>query len=136
MNLFNLVFKFIHSTCLSNRWAYVEFPTSKEGQEFIDTYRGKKDDERPKMDGDNFIISVINNCITLTLWSLLTQCVLFLFADETLRVGTLQHIGRLYVEVKKKEDKEKEKEKCEAISLFLSIFVGKIIRKVMKNRTC
>ena len=43
----------------SNKWAYVEFPTSKEGQEFIDTYRGKKDDERPKMDGDNFIISVI-----------------------------------------------------------------------------
>ena len=63
-------------------------------------------------------------------------CSVFLFADETLRVGTLQHIGRLYVEVKKKEDKEKEKEKCKAISLFLSIFVGKITRKVMKNRTC
>ncbi len=36
----------------------MEFPTSKEGQEFVDKYRAMKEDERPKLDGNFFVLQL------------------------------------------------------------------------------
>ena len=93
-------------------WGYVEFATSKEGQEFVDTYRTKKEEERPKMDG------LCSNILCTISWQTIRSgSVLHLkggmhrqsvISDEVLRVGTLQGIVKLYTEVKKKEEDKRE----------------------------